>query len=111
MSDQRIPPLLRDDERSLLRALKEMTADVPSAPRTPLGKIASRLQKALTPNKPFDAKAWAESVVKVRPHPSGAAGQIVVAGIPFGIANGSPSHAARIRAALIASLPEHLVSK
>jgi len=106
---QRDERFLRDDERSLLRALKEMTEGT-TAERSPLAKLASRLKKALTPNQPFDAKAWAESVVLLRPHPGGGR-QITVAGIPFGIAIGSPDHAARIRAALIASLPEHLVAK
>lgn len=103
-------------ERTLLQALKDMTAEPKTDIRQILvemarrANITERVKKAFAPREPFDATAWAESIVKVRPHPSGS-GQLVVAGVPFGMANGSPDHAARIRAALIASLPAYLVSK
>jgi hypothetical protein len=110
---QRDERILRDDERSLLRALKEMTAG-PTAERSPLAKIASRLKKAFTPNRPFDAKAWAESVVKVRPGNFGRGGDVVIGDTVeehWTSMSEAKASGARIRAALIASLPEHLGAK
>lgn len=111
-------------DRSLLRALKEMTAEpsplanLVSRAQTaldelPLGALASRVRKALSPTQAFDAKAWAESIVKVRPG--------IVGGWDVAIGDYATEHwtrqteaiwaCARLRDALIASLPEHLGSR
>ena len=108
-------------ERTLLQALKDMTAEPKTDIRQILvemarrANITERVKKAFAPREPFDATAWAASVVKVRPGRFGRGGDVVI-----GTGNASEhwtrieeanESAARIRTALIASLPARLVSK
>lgn len=98
---------MNQQDRTLLQALRDFTAE-PS----PLTEIASRVKKALTPAPAFDATAWAASVVKVRPGKRGGT-EVVIGGIVehWTGATEARASAARLREALIASLPEHLVRR
>lgn len=114
---------MSDQERTLLQALKDMTAEssaldefeamVGPRVRRLAATVRSSVKKALTPTPPFDATAWAESIVKVRPGKFGRGAEVVIGRTIESWTSMTEANASaeRIRDALIASLPEHLVTK